>query len=47
MSPLTSAAAETRNPRRNLITAMRTVFFRILVCYVRPVYTVVHSWKLV
>ncbi|KAH9983319.1 general amino acid permease 1 [Russula compacta] len=34
MEIITLAAAETRNPRKNLITAMRTVFFRILVCYV-------------
>lgn len=34
MEIVTLAAAETRNPRKNLITAMRTVFFRIFVCYV-------------
>ena len=32
--PSTSAAAETRNPRKNMINAMRTVFFRIFICYV-------------
>jgi yeast amino acid transporter len=36
----TSAAAETRYPRKNMITAMRTVFFRIFVCYVSPVCSV-------
>ncbi|KAI0297701.1 amino acid permease-domain-containing protein [Russula brevipes] len=35
MEIITLAAAETRNPRKNMITAMRTVFFRIFVCYVR------------
>jgi len=34
MEIVTLAAAETRNPRKNLITAMRTVFFRIFVGYV-------------
>jgi L-asparagine transporter-like permease len=30
---LSSAAAETRNPRKNLVTAMRIVFFQIFICY--------------
>ncbi|KAH9080386.1 general amino acid permease 1 [Lactarius deliciosus] len=34
MEIITLAAAETRNPRNNMVTAMRTVFFRIFVCYV-------------
>ncbi|KAF8500842.1 general amino acid permease 1 [Russula emetica] len=34
MEIITLAAAETRNPRKNMIAAMRTVFFRIFVCYV-------------
>jgi amino acid transporter len=34
MEIITLAAAETRNPRKNLVTAMRTVFFRIFICYV-------------
>ncbi|KAH9969763.1 general amino acid permease 1 [Russula dissimulans] len=34
MEILTLAAAETRNPRNNMIAAMRTVFFRIFICYV-------------
>ncbi|KAI0247626.1 general amino acid permease 1 [Lactifluus subvellereus] len=33
MEIITLAAAETRYPRKNMITAMRTVFFRIFVCY--------------
>jgi len=39
ISLLSSAAAETRNPRKNMVTAMRTVFFRIFVCYVCPACT--------
>lgn len=38
ISTSTSAVAETRNPRKNMIAAMRTVFFRIFVCYVGPAY---------
>ncbi|KAA1469644.1 general amino acid permease 1 [Dentipellis sp. KUC8613] len=34
MEIVTVAAAETRNPRKNIITAMRTVFFRITLCYI-------------
>ncbi|KAH9041986.1 general amino acid permease 1 [Lactarius pseudohatsudake] len=34
MEIITLAAAETRNPRNNMVTAMRTVFFRIFICYV-------------
>ncbi|KAI0036583.1 general amino acid permease 1 [Vararia minispora EC-137] len=34
MEIITLAAAETRNPRRNLRVAMKTVFFRIFVCYI-------------
>ncbi|KAI0304290.1 amino acid permease/ SLC12A domain-containing protein [Multifurca ochricompacta] len=34
MEIITLAAAETRNPRKNMITAMRTVFFRIFICYI-------------
>ncbi|KAI0051411.1 general amino acid permease 1 [Auriscalpium vulgare] len=34
MEIVTLAAAETRNPRKNLIKAMRTVFFRIFFCYI-------------
>ncbi|KAF8271957.1 general amino acid permease 1 [Lactarius quietus] len=34
MEIITLAAAETRNPRKNLVTAMRTVFFRIFISYV-------------
>ncbi|KAH9991307.1 amino acid permease-domain-containing protein [Russula vinacea] len=34
MEIITLAAAETRNPRKNMINAMRTVFFRIFICYV-------------
>ncbi|KAI9464912.1 general amino acid permease 1 [Lactarius psammicola] len=34
MEIITLAAAETRNPRKNMVTAMRTVFFRIFICYV-------------
>ncbi|TFY59575.1 hypothetical protein EVG20_g7737 [Dentipellis fragilis] len=34
MEIVTVAAAETRNPRKNMITAMRTVFFRITLCYI-------------
>jgi amino acid transporter len=40
ISSSTSAVAETRNPRKNMIAAMRTVFFRIFVCYVGPAYIV-------
>ncbi|KAN0123549.1 general amino acid permease [Russula decolorans] len=31
---ITLIAAETRNPRKNMVTAMRTVFFHIFLCYV-------------
>ncbi|KAI0055141.1 general amino acid permease 1 [Artomyces pyxidatus] len=34
MEIVTLAAAETRNPRKNLVKAMRTVFFRIFICYI-------------
>ncbi|TFY83835.1 hypothetical protein EWM64_g162 [Hericium alpestre] len=34
MELITVAAAETRNPRKNMITAMRTVFYRIFFCYI-------------
>jgi len=34
MEIVTLAIAETCNPRKNMIAAMRTVFFRIFVCYV-------------
>lgn len=42
-----SAAAETRNPRKNLVIAMRTVFFRIFICYVSRVIFVFRILKLV
>ncbi|EIM81765.1 general amino acid permease 1 [Stereum hirsutum FP-91666 SS1] len=34
MEIVTVAAAETRNPRKNIIIAMKTVFFRIFFCYI-------------
>ncbi|KAI9443348.1 general amino acid permease 1 [Lactarius indigo] len=34
MEIITLAAAETRNPRNNMVTAMRTIFFRIFICYI-------------
>ena len=45
--PSSSAAAETRHPRKNLVTAMRTVFFRISICYASRVYLVLRIIKLV
>ncbi|KAN0126161.1 hypothetical protein V8E53_015333 [Lactarius tabidus] len=38
MEIITLAAAETRNPRKNLVTAMRIVFFQIFICYVSRLY---------
>jgi len=46
-NPSSSAAAETRNPRKNMVTAMRTVFFRIFVCYVSRLFRVFRILKLV
>ena len=40
ISSSTSAVAETYNPRKNMVAAMRTVFLHIFVCYVGLVYVV-------
>ena len=32
-------AAETRNPRKNMVTAMRAMFFHVFIGYVGTVYT--------
>jgi amino acid permease len=42
---LSSAAAETRNPRKNLVTAMRIVFFQIFICYVSRVLSCFVYWN--
>ena len=38
-----SIAAETRNPRKNMVTAMRTVFFHVFLCYVGLIYVHISS----
>jgi amino acid permease len=40
---LCSAASETENPRRNIAKAVRRVFYRIVVFYVRPPPSPSHS----
>ncbi|KAI0314158.1 amino acid permease/ SLC12A domain-containing protein [Amylostereum chailletii] len=40
MEILTLAAAETRNPRRNMRIAMKTVFFRIFFCYILTTFVI-------
>ncbi|EIM88043.1 general amino acid permease 1 [Stereum hirsutum FP-91666 SS1] len=40
MEIITVAAAETKNPRKNIVTAMKTVFFRIFFCYILTAFVI-------